>query len=350
MKARTIAWVFLMCVVGNSIAIAEEFPFQEVTFETALKEAKVKKQPIMVKAFTTWCGPCKRMDKTVFNTAEMTALAPQFIAIKVDGDSDYGQAFNGKNGVSRYPTTLFFDASGKEVHRITGVRELPAFLKLMDSFLKGTLRPEGSLPELTTIQIAIRTAFQQVIDQPAEEQTVIKQLLIAVEGGTQEEKAMAEYLQGEWDQRRNRNNAKSAIKTLRSNINKHPRTIGADLSVLPLATALASTGKHKNGLRLLLDQLKKAPADGKLRSGLRLAQYILESEREVSKKVLETLKTLTENQNGPELGPLLVACSDIEEKQGRLPEEKSYLSRAAELYPEHPWYQTKLSAFKARVP
>ena len=40
--------------------------FFEGSFEEALEEAKIQDKLIFVDAFTTWCGPCKRMKKNVF--------------------------------------------------------------------------------------------------------------------------------------------------------------------------------------------------------------------------------------------------------------------------------------------
>ena len=109
--------ILALCLISliPTGAEAAEFPFGTQTFDEALVEAKKAKKPLLVKIYAVWCGPCKRMDKQVFADPKMMALADQFVAIKVDGDTEYGKEFNKKNQVSKYPTTLFFNADGKEV-------------------------------------------------------------------------------------------------------------------------------------------------------------------------------------------------------------------------------------------
>jgi thiol-disulfide isomerase/thioredoxin len=196
--------LFTICLLTliHGAAFAEDFPFGTQTFEEALAEAKKDKKPLLVKVYAVWCGPCKRMDKQVFADPKMMALASDFVAIKVDGDTEYGKSFNQNNKVSKYPTTLFFNAEGKEVYRLIGFRNIAGFMNLMDPFLKGTLRPEGSPPPLSTFQVAYRTTFHHAVNTPEQLEKAMKSLDKITVGAPQEEQAMTEYLRGAWLERR----------------------------------------------------------------------------------------------------------------------------------------------------
>ena len=223
-------------------------------------------------------------------------------------------------------------------------------MKLMASHLKGTLRPDGVAPELTAAQVALRTAFQQAIDDPSQAESSLENLSKVVAGGSDEEKAMALYLEGAWVQSGVSGKEKAAIKTLRSNISQYPRTAGAELSVLPLAKAFEKAGNYKKGLEVLLSDLKGAPADTKLRSAMRLATYVLQSKEKPSSKVSKALKKACGIANAPELGPLLATCAELEHRRGKQKEAETYMDRAIALHPDHPWYRDKLNTITTKAP
>jgi len=51
----------------------------------ALEEASRSGQIVFVDAYTTWCGPCKMMDKNVFSDPEVAALFNErFVNLKLD--------------------------------------------------------------------------------------------------------------------------------------------------------------------------------------------------------------------------------------------------------------------------
>lgn len=98
-----------------------------------LMKAKNEKKAIFVDAFTTWCGPCKQMDRQVFPQQEVgDFFNASFINFKLQMDQTtkddevvkarYADAklFEETYKITSYPCYLFFDADGKLIHKAGG--------------------------------------------------------------------------------------------------------------------------------------------------------------------------------------------------------------------------------------
>lgn len=100
--------------------VPEEMKWQ-TDIETSTASAKAEKNMLFVDVYTTWCGPCKRMDEQTFSDPRVQSFIKQhFIAVKVDAENDQGRKFCQTNDVHSYPTLLIFDADGKTVDRFSG--------------------------------------------------------------------------------------------------------------------------------------------------------------------------------------------------------------------------------------
>lgn len=102
-------------------------PFNSVSFDEACKRAEVGGKIVFVDFYTTWCAPCKIMDKTTFADDAVNAwLKENTFALRIDAEQEVGLAE--KYAVHSYPTLLFAKADGTEMGRITGAMEPQAFL------------------------------------------------------------------------------------------------------------------------------------------------------------------------------------------------------------------------------
>jgi len=93
----------------------------------AAKEDKV----IFVDAYTTWCGPCKMMDRTTFKDEAVTEFYNEnFVNLKMDMEKGDGPSFAQSHSVRGYPSLLFLNAGGELVHRSLGFQDGTRFLEL----------------------------------------------------------------------------------------------------------------------------------------------------------------------------------------------------------------------------
>lgn len=103
------------------------------SFDAAMATARDKNLPVMVDFYTDWCGWCKRLDSDTYVDGQVVAAARGFVSVKVNADVDRATAT--RYGITGFPTILFVDSMGNEIHRIVGYRPPQAFLAEMNQAL-----------------------------------------------------------------------------------------------------------------------------------------------------------------------------------------------------------------------
>jgi thiol-disulfide isomerase/thioredoxin len=99
-------------------------------FDEGLRAAEVTGKLMMVDFYTTWCGPCKQMDKETFATDRFKKKAEDFVLVKLDAEVEVGLAK--KYDVKAYPTVKFIDKNGHKVHEFVGYGGIDHVLGEMD--------------------------------------------------------------------------------------------------------------------------------------------------------------------------------------------------------------------------
>lgn len=111
----------------------EPVPFGH-DYETAEAAAKEQRKPLFVDFETTWCGPCKQMDRMVYTKQPVVSAAASVVPVKVDGDArdDLAKRF----GVKAYPTMILLDADGKELRRAVGYQSVAQMVEFLSAPVK----------------------------------------------------------------------------------------------------------------------------------------------------------------------------------------------------------------------
>lgn len=114
---------------------------------------------VMIDIYTSWCGPCKMMDRNTFTDEKLAAyINEHFLPVKFNGESGDAVNFNGQQfsnpnfdpakthtrnsphqltrhlGIRGYPTLVFLKPDGTKLSMEVGVRrpnELLSILKKM---------------------------------------------------------------------------------------------------------------------------------------------------------------------------------------------------------------------------
>jgi thioredoxin-related protein len=129
--------VNLICaMVLSGAAPALEGPFQDLTFDQALAAAKKDGKIVMIDFFTTWCQPCKRLDKVTWADETVQRwLGEKTVPLKIDAEKEgkLAERFD----VHAYPTIVFVKADGTKIDAIVGFKKPDEFLSLAKGALAG---------------------------------------------------------------------------------------------------------------------------------------------------------------------------------------------------------------------
>ncbi len=136
-------------------------PVKWLTFEQAVEANKKEKKLIFIDVYTTWCGPCKMMDKYTFaDSAVALILNKNFHPVKLNaeqhedisfmgttfkfvpsGASGYHQLAAGLLGNKlQYPTFVFMTEDHKIIQTIPGFQQPPEFHKIIQFIGEGHYR------------------------------------------------------------------------------------------------------------------------------------------------------------------------------------------------------------------
>jgi len=122
--------ILLLSLQWSSVQ-AEGIEFFHGTFAEAKAKAMAEDKIIFMDAYTTWCGPCKRMAKNVFKREDVgTFFNENFINLKVDMEKGEGPTIAREFRVRAYPTLLFINGKGDLVHKDVGGKRPEQFIEL----------------------------------------------------------------------------------------------------------------------------------------------------------------------------------------------------------------------------
>lgn len=129
-----------------------------LTLNEALELQKKAPKKILMDVYTTWCGPCKMLDKNTFQNEDVANYVNEhYYAVKFNGEGndevnykdtvfgnpDYNPAnANSRNSphdfarylqISAYPTVVFFDENGDIITPLRGYQtpsQIEVYLKM----------------------------------------------------------------------------------------------------------------------------------------------------------------------------------------------------------------------------
>lgn len=128
-------FAFFILMLGMGVGlIAQEnaagISFQQGGFQDMLDKAKAENKLIFMDVYTTWCGPCKMLDRNTFSDAQVGGkFNASFVNYKLDAEKGEGISVASRYAVRAYPNMLFINGQGEVVHRVVGYRPPEELLK-----------------------------------------------------------------------------------------------------------------------------------------------------------------------------------------------------------------------------
>ena len=117
--------------------VPKETEFYDITIEEALLKAKEEEKYVLIDCHTKSCGPCRKMEKTVFPSEKCGEyINPRFVPIMMDMESEIGIAIAKKYDVGIYPTYLVLSPDGKKQGEIIGAEfNVDDFIAMLKNIL-----------------------------------------------------------------------------------------------------------------------------------------------------------------------------------------------------------------------
>ncbi len=132
-----ITLIFLHSVVfaqnppATKDSTAEHLAFIHENFGEAMQKARAENKIVFIDAYTTWCGPCKMMDKQTFTDEDVVTLFNEkFVNLKLDMERGDGLTVQQRYKISAFPTLLFLNADGEVLHKVLGFQDADQFLAI----------------------------------------------------------------------------------------------------------------------------------------------------------------------------------------------------------------------------
>ena len=124
--------------------------FTDVSFEEGVENAKAQGKVFVLDAMTSWCGPCKVMDKTTWVEPKLVEwMKDNTIAVQLDMD-EHTQVKDGL-GINAFPTIVAFK-DGREFDRLVGLHDAEYMLGWLSGIKAGSTNLDKVMSEVDAIR------------------------------------------------------------------------------------------------------------------------------------------------------------------------------------------------------
>ncbi|MCU4154344.1 thioredoxin family protein [Carboxylicivirga sp. A043] len=136
---KTIFSILFSLVVAVACAQSSDgVHFTHDTWKEIKELAKEQNKSIFIDCYTSWCGPCKMLSKNVFpQTAVGELFNAHFINYKVDMENGEGPLLKKQFNVSAYPTLIWVDSNGNELHKSVGAPNADELISIAQQVIDG---------------------------------------------------------------------------------------------------------------------------------------------------------------------------------------------------------------------
>ena len=125
------AFSLFLCLLLTSVRaqLPTGVQFFAGSWQAALTEAKRQNKPLFVDVYTTWCPPCRRMDREAFPNAKVgETYNARFVNYKINAEFGEGADVARSYAVASYPTALYIAPNGELMQRSVGYGGINALI------------------------------------------------------------------------------------------------------------------------------------------------------------------------------------------------------------------------------
>ena len=177
--------ILFIFIVGLSFsAKAQDGKINWMSFDEAIAAQAKEPKKIMIDMYTTWCGPCRMLDKNTFqnkNVADYVNKNYYAVKFNAEGNGDvkfkdqtfsnpnYDPSRKGRNsqhelasayGVSAYPTVIFLDEAANLLLPVKGYHNPKQFEIYLKVFGTDAYKNITSKEDFSTYQKEFKSEFK----------------------------------------------------------------------------------------------------------------------------------------------------------------------------------------------
>ncbi len=167
LKKMKMKKLLLLIVIISTTVVSAQKKINWMTMDEALAAQKEESKKIFMDVYTTWCGPCKLLDRNTFSNKKVIQFINEnYYAVKFNAEGteeinyqdftytnpNYQEGRKGRNAthffadalnLSGYPSLVFFTEAGDLIQALPGYKtpqQLEIFIKMIanDDYLKLT--------------------------------------------------------------------------------------------------------------------------------------------------------------------------------------------------------------------
>lgn len=160
------ALLTLVLSISASVVANDVVPWQ-ANLNEAMDVARKENRPLLLHFWSPDCGPCLRLDDTVFSKASVAeTLSDYFVPVKINGAAQ--PSVRAAYRVDRYPTDVIVLPNNEVVHRMITPQNPQQYIHQLTAVAFRT----GLVTKKQSPEFADRYAVEENASEPADEQAV----------------------------------------------------------------------------------------------------------------------------------------------------------------------------------
>jgi len=139
MPARRVISALFITIVLVALAhpAAAQVQFSSASYQDALAAASADGKFVFIDFYTTWCGPCKRLEEVTYRDSGVAGLLSDVVCLKFDAENGAGVDLADTYRVSAYPTLVLLGSDGNEIDRHIGYLDPGEFVQVFGDYRRG---------------------------------------------------------------------------------------------------------------------------------------------------------------------------------------------------------------------